>query len=391
MIGAPYSSWEWRTASESYKNGVPESDRSRFVSDLSWLRHVLVEPGAQPDLVTWLQQHPDAANGVKQAVTQYLTDTEPSSPSQPWPGVRLEPVPNPNQWTDNPFTRPDIDTDGDGYPDSVEWQEANRRGVPWPDVINDPTEHPDPNGDPDGDGYPTLEEVQVGTDPYDPASNPGPRRRPWIDTDGDGYPDWQEVQEGTDPKDASSRPRVAPAPNPNQPWVDTDGDGYPDWQEISEGTDPNDPESRPSVPPAPRPEENPDKVEWPGAPPAPGLKPVEWPTRSEERKALPEVDKLIQPFEDKVLQRWRDGVREIRETAERKFPFGIIAVIRGMSISREGGNCTFTFSVGPAQGTVAPCNTPIFAVAESFRPVWAGLLWVAFALALVRRGLDIQR
>ena len=89
----------------------------------------------RPPLSEWIQRHPDAAQGVRQVVITYVDATPIGSPRSPYPGVELQPVPNPNQWTDNPFTRPDIDTDGDGWPDSIEWYEANRRGVPWPDAF----------------------------------------------------------------------------------------------------------------------------------------------------------------------------------------------------------------------------------------------------------------
>ncbi|WP_162798678.1 hypothetical protein [Thermus caldifontis] len=355
-------------------------DQQRFLQDLSWAEDVLVSSEDKPDLDQWLQQQPSAAEGIKNVVTSYLDAHEPSSMAQPWPGVQLDPVPNPNQWTDNPFTRRDIDTDGDGFPDWVEWEEANRRGVPWPDVINNPNEYPDPYADPDGDGYTTLEEVQVGTNPYDPNSHPSRRPAPSTDTDGDGWPDADEIKRGTDPSNPNEFPYQLPY---NQ---DTDGDSVPDWKEIESGTDPYSPESRPEA----EPEEQPEDSQWPGGPPVPGLKEVEFPTREVERQPLPELDRLLQPWEEQVVQRWQQAIRELKSVLADKFPFGIVLALSRVSVSREGAQCTFDVPLGPVRATISPCETPFFQTAESFRPILAGLLWLSFVLLMVRRGLDVQ-
>lgn len=92
------------------------------------------------------------------------------------------------------------DTDGDGLSDG---EEVLRRGT---DPLN-----PDSDGDSLTDGEEVL---QRGTDPLNP------------DTDGDGLNDGDEVRRGTDPL------------NP-----DTDGDGLTDGDEIQRGTDPLNPDT----------------------------------------------------------------------------------------------------------------------------------------------------
>lgn len=340
--------------------GVP----TRYVSPPSgtcpsgWTCIAVVPQLGRPSLPDWLQSHPDAANGVKQAVTRYVDSNPIGSPSSPYPGVQLEPVPNPNQWTDNPFTRPDIDTDGDGWPDPVEWREANRRGVPWPDLINNPQAYPDPNGDPDGDGYTNLEEVQQGTDPYDPASHPVRR-------------------------------------SPTSPWVDTDGDGYSDEEEIRKGTNPNDPASYPDTPPEQQPEENPDEPQWPGGPPPGRIDPVQLPEVEQvEREKLPEWDKLnplAEAWRQQVVDRVSQKLAELQNILKDRFPFGIIAGIR-QRVSFADAQCAIQLSLPPVGAlAVDICNTPVWQLATSFRPVLVGLVWVAFGFAVIRRALDVQK
>jgi hypothetical protein len=311
----------------------------------------LVRSSQRPPLSEYLRTRPDAATALRdQVVAPYIEAHPIGTPSSPYPGVRLEPLPNPNQWTDNPFTRPDIDTDGDGWPDSIEWKEANRRGVPWPDVINNPQVYPDPNADYDGDGWTNLEELRMGTDPFDPNSHPKTRR----------------------------------------PWVDSDGDGYPDWQEIEAGTDPHDPQSRPDAPPA----EKPDEAEWPGGPPPVRPDPVNLPeVQIPEKKDLPrlqEWDNVAESWKRNVQDRVAQRFRELQGVLREKFPFGILIMAQSRSVSTTGAQCGVAFEIAGQSATVNLCDTPVFRFMEGFRPVLLGLLLLGFTYAVIRRGLDVQ-
>lgn len=103
----PYSGWRSTTS-------CPLTDYSDCVA-------VLI--GDRVPLSDWLTSHPDAASGVTQAVTDYIDqyDPFPTTFDSPVPGLDLDPAPNGNQWFDNPFFDPLLDTDNDGWPDWFEF------------------------------------------------------------------------------------------------------------------------------------------------------------------------------------------------------------------------------------------------------------------------------
>lgn len=302
-----------------------------------WSYNLFMVYSASQSLRDFLRANPDAANGVKTAVSQYLQDTPPGSRSNPYPGVQLDPAPNPNQWTDNPYTDLGTDTDGDGWPDWMEKQ------TPWPDGINDPNSHPDPNRDDDGDGYTNQEEKQAGTDPYDPNSKPG--TNPSTDTDGDGYPDDQELRCGSDPRDPTSKCT----------------------NEQPKG----------------------DELSWPGAPGTPSLPGLQRPNDP----ALPQFQtpELQQTPWDQAMDSMRQSIEQLKQQAADKFPFAIVRWLRVPSTSDSGGCPAPQLTIGQWTATVNICNNPVWQAATQLRPFMLGGLVLTFAFTIVRRGLDVQR
>jgi uncharacterized repeat protein (TIGR01451 family) len=122
-----------------------------------------------------------------------------------------------------------VDTDGDGIPDSVDDDDDNDGYPDDEDAFPlDPNEWADNDGDgigdnadpdDDNDGWTDDEENQYGTDPFDPNDYP-------VDTDGDGIPD--SVDD------------------------DDDNDGWTDDEENEYGSDPLDPADHPpeNIPPS---------------------------------------------------------------------------------------------------------------------------------------------
>ncbi|MBD3353125.1 MAG: hypothetical protein GF364_16710 [Candidatus Lokiarchaeota archaeon] len=142
----------------------------------------------------------------------------------------------------------DADSDDDGLTDGEEVinfgcdpMDADSDDDDLDDYEEIMTYQTDPSDtDSDDDTYSDWEEVTVGTDPNDPADNPG------VDTDGDGLPDCEETNGVYEPSNPYADGSGYLYTDPTEP--DSDFDGLPDYEEVYLGednyyTNPNDPDS----------------------------------------------------------------------------------------------------------------------------------------------------
>ena len=108
-----------------------------------------------------------------------------------WLGDKdLDGVPDPDADGDGTYNHLDEDSDDDGKLDAVEGTgDQDKDNIP---NYLDPNDDDGPEMDSDGDGLTNEEELQGGTNPFNP------------DTDGDGLGDLEEVEGPTDPLDADS-------------------------------------------------------------------------------------------------------------------------------------------------------------------------------------------
>ncbi len=204
-ISRPFSASLWGEvfmgAAGAWRDAYPSGDRwSSDVSADAWVvSTVHLLPGAhetreyrvviREPLADLLARSQPARRAARDIVRDYLANQDEQgswpytyeAPYGPATGIGLEPAPNINQWYDNPYANPALDTDGDGWPD-------------WKEVLGG-TDPLDPND------YPA----------YDPAPGEDPNENPLPDRDGDGIPDIY------DPCPAQASNKCSDAAEPEDP------------------------------------------------------------------------------------------------------------------------------------------------------------------------------
>jgi len=227
---------------------------------------------------------------ISDAPTEVVSPDVPEPLDQVPPTQDLGPEQTPDVAVDVPqvcipSSDPQVDSDGDGYPDLTEKkngsdpcdpnsspEDLDKDGIPdgqdddidgdgvpnlSDDFPFDPSEVRDTDGDgvgdnadedDDGDGFPDTLETDLGSDPKDPASRPS-------DLDGDGVPDGvDDDMDGdgvanaddafpSEPKEWADADEDGVGDNADE---DDDNDGYPDAVEVAAGTDPKNPNDFPS-------------------------------------------------------------------------------------------------------------------------------------------------
>lgn len=165
----------------------------------------------RPDFQDWvdgnpqknISPHPDAIDVLPEVIGDQFKREQDRTLRYPTPGVELAPAPNPNQWTDEPCTSPNADTDGDGFSDCEEASIDPKTGKPY--------------GNPRSP-YVTPETVRIENEKNECESSGGT----WqanntckkLDTDKDGIPDDEDTDDDNDgvPDDKDPEPKNANIP-----------------------------------------------------------------------------------------------------------------------------------------------------------------------------------
>lgn len=200
---------------------------------------------------------PDLASDfTNRVLPSYLNANPAPSPTALPPGTTWDgPVPNTNQWNDNPYSDPNLDTDRDGWTDPAEY-ELNHLPIDPGQPYDIPPPNYDPNYDYDDDGWSDKNEndnktpldnpdqhpdqqpdrpttpIQPGMPGYDEQFDPNE------DTDGDGTPNDKDLDDDADgiPSESDPEPLVPHDPN-TDPGNDYDGDGTPNESDSDDDND----------------------------------------------------------------------------------------------------------------------------------------------------------
>lgn len=368
MIGGnPYAFYSNTTNFEMYTR-YPNGSWGRAGSyDNSSLDAELGRCGAETALADVASRDSGVAPALGRVVRDYI-DSHPEA-ARPF----MEPAPNENQYTDNPYADPTLDTDGDGVPDPGEFESSD--GDP-----NDPNVKPagapyivdkttttvrNPDGSittteltkwSDGKTSKTVKTVKKETTKNPDGSITTKKTTTTTTTDRDGKTETKTQTE------TETTPGASPEDDPDG---DADGDGIPN-------------------------KDDPDRKKelcekgggtWKDGDCGP----------KEDKEDLPDQGDLEKPKEfkqpdlTKLKTNWEANAKKLWEEVADKFPFGIKTkwFPNPGTVSSE---CpSYSVKIGVIEGDVKPCDAQVAKDAHTLiRPLLVGILWVLTGFAAAR-------
>lgn len=341
---------------------------------------------AEPqDLEDFLLTSPQAVDAVRtQVMPRYVdhlrdqTSAWPYTYAEPYgagAGISIDPAPNQNQWYDNPYANPQLDTDGDGFADWEEWVAGTNPNNP-----NEyPTVSPNPATDTDGDGWSDADEAAAGTDPNDPDDYPAGSPAPAPDTDADGIPDQYDpcpfqasnaCADGSEsesdieiPDDYAREPTLSQVLTQTTEVAETSERTAEAAEDILE-------ELRQPI----------DTVMVFDEP-----EPFGEPDLSALQAWAPDTSAARVAFESAVGD-VEEELSGIVAASEGKFPFGLFSIVADVPTFSGSGECVIVpLKILDASSNINLCQTPLDSfLVGTIRPALAALLTIGLAWSVVR-------